>query len=88
MTSISITEARETLADLINNVYYRNEVFILTKRNKTIAAVISPEQYRLFLSLLRHFEDEVDHRDAQEALAEARELGTIKHEDLKKELGL
>ncbi len=88
MNSISITKARDTLADLINNVYYRDEVFILTRRNKRFAAIISPKQYRMFISLLRRFEDEIDHRDAVEALAEAREVGTLTHEQMKEELGL
>ncbi len=88
MNSISITMARETLANLVNNVYYRDEVFILTRRSKSLAAIISPKQYRMFVSLLRRFEDEIDHQDAMEALAEAREVGTISHEKLKEELGL
>jgi len=88
MNSISITKARETLADLVNTVYYRDEMYLLTRRNKKLAALIPPKQLRTFIKLLRLFEDEIDHDDTVKALNEARKLGTISHEKVKRELGL
>jgi prevent-host-death family protein len=88
MNSISITKARETLADLVNTVYYRDEMYLLTRRNKKLAALIPPKQLRIFVKLLRLFEDEIDHEDTVKALNEARNLGTISHDEVKRELGL
>lgn len=88
MNSISITKARETLADLVNTVYYRDEMYLLTRRNKKLAALIPPKQFRIFIKLLRLFEDEIDHEDSVKALDEAHKLGTISHEEVKRELGL
>ena len=88
MNSISITKARETLADLVNTVYYRDEIYFLTRRNKKLAALIPPEQLRIFAKLLELFEDTIDHEDNVKAIEEARELGTLSHEEVKRDLGL
>jgi prevent-host-death family protein len=88
MKTISITEARAALADLLNRIYYGIEDYIITRRNKKLAVLITPQRYRLFLELLERYEDEIDNREAERALEEARKEGTISLEELKAELGL
>jgi prevent-host-death family protein len=86
--TISITEARATLADLVNEIYYGIEDYLITRRNKKLAVLIPPQRYRLFLELLERYEDELDNLDAEKALEESRREGTISLEQLKAELGL
>lgn len=88
MKTISITEARATLADLVNRTYYGTVDYLITRRNKKLAVLITPRRYRLFLELLERYEDELDRLDSEEALEEARREGTVSHEELKAELGL
>jgi prevent-host-death family protein len=88
MKTISITEARATLADLLNKIYYGLEDYLITRRNKKRAVLIPPQRYKLFLELLERYEDEMDNREAEKILKEARREGTISLEQLKAELGL
>lgn len=66
MTTLSIAEARNNLADAINRVSYGGERIILARRGKTIAALISAED----LEILRQIEDAQDIRDALKAVKE------------------
>jgi prevent-host-death family protein len=43
----SAQEARQNLADILGLVYYGKEVVIVEKRGRMVAAVISPEDYKL-----------------------------------------
>lgn len=86
--TISITEARATLADLVNEIYYGLEDYLITRRNKKLAVLIPPQRYQLFLELLERYSDELDNLEAEKALEEARREGTISLEQLKAELGL
>ena len=88
MKTISITEARATLADLVNEIYYGLEDYLITRRNKKLAVLIPPQRYQLFLELLERYSDELDNLEAEKALEEARREGTISLEQLKAELGL
>ena len=88
MKTISITEARATLADLLNKIYYGSEDYLITRRNKKQAVLIPLQRYRLFLELLERYEDELDKLDSDKALEEARREGTVSIEELKAELGL
>jgi prevent-host-death family protein len=40
-------EARQNLADILGMVYYGKEPVIVEKRGRTVAVVISPEDYEL-----------------------------------------
>jgi len=66
MTTISIAEARNKLADVINRVSYGGERFIFARRGKAVAALISAED----LQILRRIEDANDIRDALKAIRE------------------
>lgn len=82
MNAMTIGDARENFSEIINRVAYGNERIVLTRHSKNIVAVIPLED----LVLLEEIEDKLDLQDAQEALKEAKEKGTISLEVLKKKL--
>ena len=81
---VSVSEARETFADLVNRVAYRNERVLVTRRGKPIAAIIPMEQ----AEFLERAEDEYDIKLAREALAELEHTPAIPLEQVERELGL
>jgi prevent-host-death family protein len=66
MTTMSIAEARNNLADAINRVSYGGERVIFSRRGKPVAALVSSED----LALLQRLEDAEDIRDAANVLKE------------------
>jgi prevent-host-death family protein len=84
MGAVNTTEARESFADLLNRVAYTKDRIRITRRGREIAAVVPIED----LELIERLEDEIDIREAERALAEAREKGTIPWDELKRDLGL
>ena len=61
------------------------EPLLIRRGNKAVAAVIPIEDFRLLKKLMREKEDELDVRDALEAL---KEPGSIPWETVKADLGL
>lgn len=43
--TISTAEARANLGDVLNSVYYTKEPVLVQKKGKTVAVIISPEEY-------------------------------------------
>lgn len=84
MTHMSITEIRENLAETINQVAYKEERIILQRQGKDVAALVPLSD----LKILEKLDDYLDMKDADEAMEEARQKGTIPWEQVKKELGL
>lgn len=66
MTTLSIAQARNRLADTINRVAYGGERIIFERRGKPVAALVSAED----LDTLRRVEDTEDLRDALKAVEE------------------
>ena len=66
MTTLSIVEARNGLAEAINRVSYGGERVVFARRGKPVAALVSPED----LALLQKIEDAEDVRAAARALKE------------------
>ena len=66
MTTMSIAEARNNLADAINRVSYGGERIVFARRGKPVAALVSAED----LALLEKMEDTEDIRAARKALRE------------------
>ncbi len=71
MKTVSTSKAREDFATLVNEVAFGQERVVLSRRGKTVAAVISADD----LALLEALEDRYDVEAARSALAEAREKG-------------
>ena len=64
MTTLSIAEARNGLAEAINRVSYGGERVVFARRGKPVAALVSPED----LAFLQRMEDVDDLRDAAKVL--------------------
>lgn len=84
MDTLNTTEARENLADVLNRVAYAKSRVRITRRGRDIAAVVPIED----LELIERLENEIDIREAEKALKEAEEKGTIPWQEVKRELGL
>ena len=81
---VSVSEARESFADLVNRVAYRKERVLVTRHGKRVAAIIPMEQ----VEFLERAEDEHDVRLAGEALKELERTPVIPWEQAKRDLGL
>lgn len=64
--SISVSEARDEFAELVNRVAYAHERVRVARRGRDVAAVVPVED----LELLEALEDEIDLQAAREALAD------------------
>ncbi len=64
--TVSTADARMNFSEIINKVAYGNEPIILTRRGKSIAALVSIAE----LELLQRIEEHLDIEDAKVALAE------------------
>ena len=64
MTTMSIAEARNGLADAINRVSYGGERVVFQRRGKPVAVLVSPED----LAHLQRIEDAGDIREAAKVL--------------------
>jgi antitoxin Phd len=82
LKKITTAEARKNFANIINQVAFGNESFVLTRRGEPIAAIVSMKE----LKLLQDLEDRIDIEDAWKAKNEPGE--PIPWEELKKELEL
>lgn len=80
--SLSVAEAREQLAEMLNEVKYAKRHAVVTKHGKRVAAVVSIED----LELLERLEDFVDVTTALERLADAREGKSLSWDDVSREL--
>lgn len=84
MANIPTVKAREQFAEIVNRAAYGKERITLTRRGKSIAAVVPIED----VELLEELENRLDLEDVRVALAEAEEKGTIPWEKIKAELDL
>ena len=82
LNKITTADARKKFANIINQVAFGDESFVLTRRGKPIAALVSIKE----LKLLQELEDNRDIEDAWEAKNEIGE--PIPWDKLKKELKL
>lgn len=80
LKKITTADARKKFANIVNQVAFGNDTFVLTRRGEPIAAIVSMKE----LKLLQDLEDQLDIEDAWEAKKEAGE--SIPWEELKKEL--
>lgn len=79
-TSISTADAKEQFSELINRVSHNKDVVILTRRGKEIAAMVPIED----LQLIEQEKNNHDLQEAVDALTEARNIGTVALDDIKK----
>lgn len=82
LNKITTADARKKFSNIINRVAFGNESFVLTRRGKPIAALVSVKE----LKVLQKLEDQIDIEDAWEVKKEPGD--PIPWEDLKTELEL
>jgi prevent-host-death family protein len=80
MTKITISEAREHLADLGNRVFLRGERLVVERRGKMLFALVPVED----VELLQRLEDRLD----LDAIRAAKDKPTKSWAKVKKALGL
>ena len=79
---VSVSQARDEFADLVNQAAYKEERVIITRRGRAIAAIVPIED----VAYLERLEDEYDLKVAEAALAEPGD--DIPWEDIKRDFGL
>jgi prevent-host-death family protein len=62
--SIGIRDTRINMADVIGNVFYGNQRYILERKGKPVAAIINIEDYKF----LEQVEDMIDSKLLKEAI--------------------
>ena len=82
MSKLSVTKARDGLAEAVNQVHYRGERVILERHGKPVAAIVSVED----LKRLEDLEDLLDVEAAKKALKEPGK--NIPYHKVRKTLGL
>lgn len=83
MTRMGVSDARESLGEVVDRVRYTHERVVLTKRGKDVGAIISMDD----LKLLEMLEDQLDIKAAREAIEESRGERSP-YEEVRKKLGL
>ncbi|MBA4170619.1 MAG: type II toxin-antitoxin system Phd/YefM family antitoxin [Chloroflexi bacterium] len=81
---VSVSEARQNFAELVNRAAYRGERVLVARRGRPIAAIVPIED----VEFLERYEDEMDLKLAMEALADPENSVTNSLEEVEKELGL
>jgi len=82
--TLNSTDAREQLADVLNRVAYAGDRVRITRRGKVVAAVVPIGD----LEMIERLENEIDIREAEKSLREARKKGTTPLDIVRDELGL
>jgi len=82
--TLNSTDAREQLADVLNRVAYAGDRVRIARRGKVVAAVVPIGD----LEMIERIENEIDIREAEKALREAKKKGTIPLDIIREELGL
>ena len=88
MTRLSVSKAREEFPEVVKRAADRKQRTIVSRGGKDVAAVIPIRELRRLDRLTRKEMDRIDLEQAHEALEEAKEKGTISHEEVKRRLGL
>lgn len=81
---VSVSEARDQFAELVNRAAYGHERVLVARRGRPIAAIVPIEDVKL----LERIEDETDLTLALEALADPENAVPIPWEQVEAELGL
>lgn len=81
---VSVSEAREAFADLVNRAAYGGERVLVSRRGKPVAAIVPIAD----VEFIERMEDELDLQAAREALADPERAASIPWEQVKAELGL
>jgi prevent-host-death family protein len=81
--SITVSEARQDFAEVVNRVAYGKERVTVVRRGRDLVAIVPMSDVRL----LEAIEDELDLAAAREAMAEASVAPKISWTELRAKLG-
>jgi prevent-host-death family protein len=84
MANVTVADAKNHFSDLLRRAEYGGERVIVERHGKPVAVIVSTDD----LKRLEALEDAADVRDAQAALKEAAEHGTIPLEAVLRKHGL
>jgi prevent-host-death family protein len=76
MKTVSVSDARGHLSQLVHDVAYDKGFVVLTNHGRKLAALVPAEDLDYFQKL----EDQIDAEEAKKALADAKKHGTIPFE--------
>ncbi len=83
MSRIGVSDARDNLSEVVDRARYTHERVVLTKRGKDVGAIISIDD----LQLLEMLEDQLDIKEARQAIEESHGE-RIAYDEVRKKLGL
>ena len=84
MATMTVAEAKNRFSDVLRRAEYGGERVIVERHGKPVAAIVSTDDLRR----LEAAEDAADLRDAQGALTEATQEGTVPLETVLRKYGL
>ncbi|MBE9487371.1 MAG: type II toxin-antitoxin system Phd/YefM family antitoxin [Chloroflexi bacterium] len=80
---MGVSDARDHLSEVVDRARYTHDRVILTKRGREVGAIISIED----LKLLEMLEDQLDIKEARQALEESQGE-RISYDEVRNKLGL
>jgi prevent-host-death family protein len=89
METISSKEARDHIAEILNQVAYRSKKYTLTRHGSAVAVLLSIEEWKAIEKIIEKKEDEEDIRDADIALKKhSKKKRGMSLKSMKKKLGI
>jgi prevent-host-death family protein len=88
MATLTVAEAKNRFSDVLRRAEYGGERVIVARHGKPVAAIVSTDDLRRLEAAEEAAEDAADLRDAQQALTEAKQEGTIPLETVLRKYGL
>ncbi len=84
MKKVTTAEARKNMAELLNRAAYGKERFVVTRHGKGLVAIVPLEE----VTLLDRLRSLLSKKDLEAALAAMNESGTLKWDEVRRDLDL
>lgn len=88
METISCKQARDKMAEVVNQVTYGHKKYAITRHGNEVAVIISMDEWKSIEKILRKIEEDKDIADAEMAMERIKLNGGIPLDQLKQEFGL